>query len=48
MFRLSLNLNRTPNLVPNLNLHPTPNLSPGQPRSKTAVASGLAPDRKKD
>ena len=28
MFRLSLNLNRTPNLLPNLNLHPTLNRSP--------------------
>jgi hypothetical protein len=32
MFRPVLNLNRTPNPVPNLNLHPTPNLSPGQTR----------------
>jgi hypothetical protein len=29
MFRPALNLNRTPNLVPNLDLHPTLHLSPG-------------------
>jgi hypothetical protein len=27
MFRPALNLNRTPNLVPNLNLHPTQSLA---------------------
>ena len=40
MFGLSLHLNRTPNLLPNLNLHPTLNLSPGHSR---ASAVPLAP-----
>jgi hypothetical protein len=42
MFGLSLDLNRTPNLLPNLDLHPILNLSPGVPRPSIEDSSTLA------